>query len=1262
MSNPDLPGPYWQDEAGYAAQRRGGPQGSQPDDSPWDNERFWRDDRRVEQAPVRAERPRGRDSGRDSGRSRHSGQQYQDVPPDSRGTRRASRGDDSWPDMLAGKSRRAAAQDDWDAADRGGRFSHTADDLRNRLGLRGSAAGRGRRGSAGSAGRGPVTPQEQPDEAFWSDSERRPSRLSSGRAAAETMTNAFRSRTGQDRAAARNGAGPGGPGADGSGSRRRVADRAGRRGPAAFGPEFGANGAGDYDDGRGGYNGNGRAGNGYGAGDRYGAGYNGNGRDGNGRNGTAGNGNGRNGTAGNGNGRNGNGSGYRGNGEGYGRGSNGYGDGNNGNGYDYGDQPGGRTALRERLRDGWDGERAGRRGQRARLADPNLQPGRPGGGGGSGPGGGRGGGRGGDGDGVPRTGGERFKQWLLYGSWWRRWTWKKALGVLGCGIAACLLFGVLGFFLVYEMTPIPAAGAAAASWQSSSIYFSDGKLIGNVTNNQGINRQILATADIPADMNQAMIAAEDRNYYHEGGISITGIARSAFEDIFGSGGLQGGSTITEEYAKNYYQEIGDSRSASTKIKEIFISVKLAHQKSKPWILTQYLNTVPFGPTIYGVGAASQFYFGVNLASHKATLTIPQAAMLAAMPNEPGVFNPSPSAGTDYTSLVARWQYVLTNMARDGAITQQQAATYCASCSLSQAEASFNKYVKIKTDQNTSGYSGYDGYIMNSVEQELLTTYGITKADLGTGGYHVVTTINQRMQSELYKTVGQVKAKIATLASEGDGQKLPSWAHIGALLEQPGTGKVLAMYGGPGMSISQAKCAKLLCDDNMATQARNQVGSSFKPYVLAQAVKENMNTKTSELDGFESICSPDDQFPQMPSVTVKGTGNTACPSTPYGWYNFESIGESNGPVSPTTASALSLNTAYGDLIHRVGTQNVIDIARDFGVNTGDYPNGSDLQHMVGQSGIALGAASLTVEEQATFFASLANSGEYVTPHFVAEITNKNNQKVPLKIIHRQVLTPTQAADVDYALSQDTVYGTAYPNGVLSPFRPTIGKTGTTNVAQDAFFIGAIPQYSLAVGMFTTEQNQSPSSSQTLNILPNINGQQGGYGGAWPTYLWQQYMTNEFQNVPVAQLPTPDFTGFDKWTQAQAAKKAKPTCKFGQFQNCRCPQGQQCGNPNPNPNPSCGPGTGQFCGGPSPSVSPSPSCGPGTGQACGPSPSPSTSCIGLPPACNPAHTDATLNVTSAGTTATLLSATIQPAEEQQLWKVIDRIRADAVSRGG
>ena len=191
-------------------------------------------------------------------------------------------------------------------------------------------------------------------------------------------------------------------------------------------------------------------------------------------------------------------------------------------------------------------------------------------------------------------------------------------------------------------------------------------------------------------------------------------------------------------------------------------------------------------------------------------------------------------------------------------------------------------------------------------------------------------------------------------------------------------------------------------------------------------------------------------------------------------------------------------------------------------------------------MALGIASLTVEEQATTFATLADGGEYVTPHVVAKITEQRRHASRSKLTRRQVLTPAQAADVDYALSADTSPGgTAFPNGVLSPERPTIGKTGTTDEAQSAFFIGAVPQYSLAVGMFTNSQNGKLRPGQTLNILPSVNGQRRrlrrrlARRRSGSTFMQQRSSVT----CRSRQLPTPDYDGFDKWIQVPPTAEAE-----------------------------------------------------------------------------------------------------------------------------
>jgi membrane peptidoglycan carboxypeptidase len=781
----------------------------------------------------------------------------------------------------------------------------------------------------------------------------------------------------------------------------------------------------------------------------------------------------------------------------------------------------------------------------ARIAGTSRLPGR-------GEPGGHPRGAGGSGDG--RDGGPPPRR---KGSWWRHWTWKKALAVVGGLCATMMLLAIVLVIYAYSQTQIPTDVSEAALAQSSTVYFGNGKtVVGSFST--GTNRELLTSEQIPAVLKNAVIAAEDRSFYTEGGVSPAGILRAAYEDVSG-GTFQGGSTITQQFVRQYYATIGTQQTVSRKMKEIFVAIKLSHEESKDWILTNYLNTVFLGNDAYGVGAAAQTYFNEPALE----LNVAQSAMLAAMINQPGFFSPDPHAGLAYAELVARWHYVLANMVRDGVITQQQADA--------------QKFPKIHPGLLNNGWTGYRGYIMQAVEGELKNTYGYTQQEIDTRGLKIVTTFNEPMMNALYRAVNENKQQM-----KNGGAALPWYAHVGAVLEKPGAGAILAMYAGPGYNARN--CAKLDCQLNMALESRNQVGSSFKPYVLATAVTQGMNVSTSVLDGYSSICSPSDQYPQMPSVTVSGT---QCPTTPYGWYNFQS-GEANGPVSVAAASALSLNTAYGDLIHRVGTQKVINMAKSFGVNTGKYPAGSNLQEMLGQSGIALGQASLTVEEQANTFAVLAADGQYATPHVIAQIDQGSTQ-IPLKIVHRQVLTPVQAADVDYGLSFDTVYGTAYPAAVLSPVRPTIAKTGTTNLAQSAFFIGAIPQYSLGIGIFTNSQSQS------LNLLGGLS--QGGYGGTWPAMIWHTFMQGEFGNLPVQPLPIPDYNGFAEWVQATAPKpqvqhhpNPGPSCGLRHPFGGPCPTPGRGGHPSPNPTPtptqSCIPSPGHPCLSPSPPGLPAP----------------------------------------------------------------------------
>ncbi|MGI8446670.1 MAG: transglycosylase domain-containing protein, partial [Streptosporangiaceae bacterium] len=692
------------------------------------------------------------------------------------------------------------------------------------------------------------------------------------------------------------------------------------------------------------------------------------------------------------------------------------------------------------------------------------------------------------------------------GDWWRRWTWKKALAMSALTGVGFLIVVLVGIFYTYEQTPIPAASEFATG-QASRVYFRNGSTLVGMFGQT--DRQTLQPNQIPAMVRNAMVASEDKHFYNEGGVSPTGIMRAGIADLTSGSVQQGGSTITQQLVRNYYDGIGTSQTMTRKIKEIFVAEKLASQESKAWILTNYMNTVPTGVNMYGFGAAAEAYFGKPVGK----LNVAQAAMIAAMPQAPSYYDPDPKSGAGYQALVFRWHYVLRTMVQMGTLTQ--------------AQANAQKFPTLVKAFNNS-WSGYRGYIMTAVLNELENTYHYSLGRIQSGGLRIITTFSKPMMNQLYATVAQEKRQMKM-----DGKALPSYAHVGAVLEQPGTGEIWAMYSGPNYTAKN--CAKIRCQWDMALQNREQVGSSMKPYVLALARSQGMSVKTSTLDGYSPLWIP----PVSDPMTY---ASHAQPANSGSWYevgNDAGDAPANG-VSVVTASAESLNTAYTDLYHRVaGTdgQNMINMAKSFGVNVASSASGLYTQR--DEVGTALGQASLTVQEQASTFATLANNGQYIAPHVIREIQQQLPgqalQTIQAKPNRHQVLTSDQDSDVDYALSFDDKPGGTAPNAGLADGRELIAKTGTTNLSQSAFFIGAIPQFSLAIGMFTNEQgcpasiagctaaaNQEsapPAGLQTLYGVGNLPG----YGGEWPATIWHAYAQKMFGSMKVESFPTPDFGG-------------------------------------------------------------------------------------------------------------------------------------------
>jgi membrane peptidoglycan carboxypeptidase len=746
------------------------------------------------------------------------------------------------------------------------------------------------------------------------------------------------------------------------------------------------------------------------------------------------------------------------------------------------------------------------------------------------------------------------------GSWWRHWTWRKALGLVLSIIGGLVVLGAVAVIMIYENTSVPSSAMAATGYAQTTVQSSDGTLIGRFGTT---NRVQLNYDQIPKSLIWAVLAIEDRNFFNEGGISPNGIIRAAYADMRG-GDLQGGSTITQEFVRQYYAGIGTQQTLSRKFKEIFVAMKVAKEKSKQWILQNYLNTIYFGDGAYGVQAAAETYFNKPVWD----LTVAQDAIIAAVIQQPSTYL-LPQYRSD---LVARWHVVLNGMVATGHLTAQQAAAM--------------KFPVIGDNVPRSvGKDVWDPYILQQVYYELVDVYHFSQSQIYNGGYVIKTTIDDAKMRALYQAVQQNEMQMAT-----DGGALQSYMHVGAVLENPANGAIEAVYPGPGYpgsryvdadgvthTMTVKECKILNCEVNMAVYNREQVGSSFKPYILATAVKQNMNVQTSTLDGFDDLCIPLDTQPSTYPVTGTAvdpaTGKLlGCPASYYGVTNDDTA--ENGPYTPQNAMAQSINTAYTDLWHKVGGTAVLNMAQSMGVNLGL----SGLDTMTHEAGVALGQASLTVAEQATMLATIDDNGVYHDAHVISSIT-KDGVVTPIQITSTLVFSPDptlnteEATQVQYAMSKTTVDGTATA-AAMTDGREIIGKTGTTNTAQSAFFIGAIPQEALAVGMFTN--NQSGTGNQTLN---GLGGQsQGGFGGTWPATIWHTYAQNEFLPLPVVQFTMPVFTG-QTWNlvppnlrnvgQKHPKKHHNQNPNPGNGGFPSPPPGNGNGNPNPYPTYSCDP---------------------------------------------------------------------------------------------
>ncbi|GAB95432.1 putative penicillin-binding protein, partial [Kineosphaera limosa NBRC 100340] len=435
-------------------------------------------------------------------------------------------------------------------------------------------------------------------------------------------------------------------------------------------------------------------------------------------------------------------------------------------------------------------------------------------------------------------------------------------------IGALFALGVLLVLAAFALVRVPDPNEAARA-QTSIIYFADGQT--EMHRFAEVNRESIPLSQVPKHVQEAMLAAEDRSFYENPGFSPTGIARAVWATVTG-GPTQGGSTITQQYVKNYF--LDQDQTVTRKARELIISIKIEQQQSKDQILENYLNTIYYGRGASGIEAAARAYFNKGAAD----LTVGEGALLASVIRGPSLYDPALGAKQEQNAR-DRVDYVLAGMVEQGWLTA--------------AERAQVDFPEVAPPRQNAAPSGPNGYLVAMVKNELTQKIGLSEAEVDRGGLRITTTIAKQAQTDAITAVENNRP------SGGRGDDV----RVGLASIKPGDGAILAIYGGSDFR-SQPY--------NSATQAQLQAGSTFKPFTLVAALEKGISTRT-QLDG-----SSPAYFPEF-----RGGGNANGRVTNFGNASY-------GQVTLREATAKSINTAYAELNIDVGPQATKNVAVRMGL--------------------------------------------------------------------------------------------------------------------------------------------------------------------------------------------------------------------------------------------------------------------------------------------------------------------------------------------
>lgn len=680
---------------------------------------------------------------------------------------------------------------------------------------------------------------------------------------------------------------------------------------------------------------------------------------------------------------------------------------------------------------------------------------------------------------YPRAGKYGFRRWVP--------SWKLVsglcLGFLG------LMMGAAG--LAYALVVPPEVNKLATA-QNNVYYWADDTQM--VATGGSVNRQEIEYAQIPPAMRNAVISAENKSFESDRGIDPMGIAR-AFYNMAKGGETQGGSTITQQYVKN--SMLSQDQTLSRKFKELFITLKVGETVSKQKVMEGYLNVSYYGRGASGLQAAARAYYNKDATD----LDESQCAFLATLLKGASYYDPAGAPEVDSVKATAaanterakeRWAWILDEEVKDGTLSAAKRATF----------DTFPMPMQPKKDAKLGGQTGY--------LVDLATKYflahnedGVTEKELAQGGYEIHTTFDKKKVASLEKSVNKIyKAKI-------DPKKRPdkdTHVQFGGASVDTKTGAIVATYGGQDATQHYT---------NNADATGAQVGSTFKPFVLAAAMQYGKRNPELGADQSES-----ERTPVSPKSIYNGdnklkinTYDGAVWQNDDGkeWLQTNDGDRSYGDISLRYAMQESANSPYVQLGMDVGTDKVKQAAMAAGLRDDGYMANASVPSF------SIGTSSPSAIRMAGSYATFATSGKQREPFSVTEVKHDGAVIYQHDTETKPAFPSVVADNVTDVLKNVVEHGTGTPAQL--PGRDVAGKTGTTDGNKSAWFVGYTPQLSTAVSMFRMDDDEKNKDRKFLEMYGTGN-EESIHGASFPATIWHDYMAEAVEGMKVVNFPKPE----------------------------------------------------------------------------------------------------------------------------------------------